>query len=1306
MPRTSPVYYIDPSSIAITANANGAANDISVYVARGAKIKVFSRQAGIDMEDNVFQEWSLSGRNRRLVDEHVKYTIYARLSKWNKEDGYLVFAPMQLRDGVWIDKYSSVTQEGLSVLYVDKGLKIRVISESHWYVRLGEVSLPENGIRTITFDTGILGTDDFNVNWAISPETLPLRIEIGCVINDEDAGPTPYIDWDKSIILTANLIEGWTGTDIQRFDHWEIRRVTGDEIADSIWGEIEKAADFKTTGSITLNHSRVDDDFNSMVSAMFKIIAWGAPEDEDNTDMVELVSSTINIYAETYEKCELVFSPSIVSFNPQFNIYTPQEGVKINIRAIDQRGYISFLTADQFIGMGYQMRYTLVETEEWGSLLLETTGQQHAKFTLPVTAFASMKSIDVEVVSKDGASISRATVAFVRDGEDSKEREWIFLRTETEVVFGNIDSEYPLPVLISKGQVNPQGAASAIDSNKNQDGWVPAGWYDGMQGSDEKFPYEYGAYRDYEHNTPTANNGHWGYFSTPKLWSKYSQDGVIYRCKWTLAGVEINTLSASAQGTLKSSVPLIATLMKRVGNGEEEKVQWDGAIISLTCEGLHHGHTITSEQHPQLTISNSKNANLISHLNNVALTGLTLTFTSIGGTSFTFSLPKVMDGDNGTFYQRMYQSTNSDTYSGSLPAEYVEGSNGWSTVPTTVSSYSRYRWVTERQSSDGGKTWGSGWSVPQIDTYLAENGTSIDIKGSAVAYYEGTDQEWEDIMEHLGHEFPDGLWLIEDHGELWYKNGSTVSMLSPAEGDTYILRGDNYTWEQDDNEIIDNGTASDGHLFKQKNGEWNDLGKITGENGSDAVIVSLSPEDIIVMQDTTAPYAIDLSQAFTTLSVNKGAVPINNFAVSLGTGTEAPDHCSAVADNNAKRIYVTDIELDENEQYYEKASVTIKVTYDGQTYTKRLNIYCNLLGTWKEAVIGDTKTEIAHKIEYALNGTDDGTIDGYEALGEFKRSANENISTLQKTTKDLEDADKTIHTTISQTAAGIRTELQGVDEKYVSTKSTVDGLESFVKNGEVQSIITQSATDIDLSIRNSLGETGIHIDGSNRYIDLTAAQVKMSDGKTETIVEGGKIKTEFVEAQEINAQQIVAEGIKGQTIDAQNATFKNLNVYGMVHATDGEFTGEVHATSGEFTGTIHATDGEFTGEINATGGKIGDTEILDHQAVYYLLSNLIAFKTGNGNVIKNTRYMAATDAYMDISSSDSISEVALPQYPIGGSLVFIYNRKSSAITIRSRSGNFLELSVTTITLAAGHLFIGFFVRSGASASNRCAIIRQ
>ena len=105
--RTSPIHYIAPSAISITPNANGSQRDLAVYIARNTKIRVcYQPISELGYNNANYKEWSLRGRNRRLAEWGVPYTIYARLNKTDQDDGYLVFSK-QIRDssGEWRDPY-------------------------------------------------------------------------------------------------------------------------------------------------------------------------------------------------------------------------------------------------------------------------------------------------------------------------------------------------------------------------------------------------------------------------------------------------------------------------------------------------------------------------------------------------------------------------------------------------------------------------------------------------------------------------------------------------------------------------------------------------------------------------------------------------------------------------------------------------------------------------------------------------------------------------------------------------------------------------------------------------------------------------------------------------------------------------------------------------------------------------------------------------------------------------------------------------------------------------------------------------
>ena len=534
MPRTSAVHYINPSSISIVPNANGSQNDLAVYVTRDAKIRAFSPKAGIETVDASYREWTLGGRNRRLADSTKPYTIYARLSKTDNADGYIVFAPMMAHGLDWRDKYPHVTVDGLSTIdYIPGGDVIENI-ENYWYIRIGEVTLPENGERSVIMDTGILGTDQYNAEFDVLPDDLPLRVSIGCTVDDEDAGPTPYLYWGKAAVLHATLMEGWNTTDVERFDHWEITRNTGDSVADKAWPAEARAEAFASSGSIILSHERGgNDDFNGAVSAIFTVTAWGKLSEDtassDNADdapeLEVLQTASINIMAETFEKYELALDAVVVSYNPQTQAFTPSAGIPVRLRATDQRGDVFSVTFGQMRNAALAVAYAPVGGSSWVPLVFAGDDASEATATIPVSAFSAQKSLNVRLANGDNKELALYTIAFVRDGEDSREREWIFFRSATAITFGDSASEHVKPSLISRGEVNPTGEASGNDTNKNQNGWVPQGWWDDLQGTNEQNPYEYGSYRDYIHGDDVLPSA-WGEFTMPKLWSHYGEDGV------------------------------------------------------------------------------------------------------------------------------------------------------------------------------------------------------------------------------------------------------------------------------------------------------------------------------------------------------------------------------------------------------------------------------------------------------------------------------------------------------------------------------------------------------------------------------------------------------------------------------------------------------------------------------------------------------------------------------------------------------------------------------------------------------------
>lgn len=720
MERTSPSHYIAPGAISVTPNANGSASDLAVYLVKGAKILVYSMGiTALGWNDSAYRQWTLTGRNRRLTHDTKPYTIYARLSKNNSSDGYLIFAPKVADGDNWLDKYAYVTIKGLATGTANQN------NSNYWYVKLGEVSLPVDGKRAVTLDTGILGTDQFNSEWNLDPDDMPLRVELTSAIDGVDAGDKPYVKWDKELILSAKLLEGWTNADVERFHHWTIQRNTGNASADAAWNfpTADSYAEHPSTGrkvlngNIALSHARGEGDmFGGAVSSLWTVIAWGLKENDTSSsssssssesssasssvsssasssassgassssslpEYVEkyevLAQGTINILAETAEQYALELSVNMVNYDPTTDTYNPSEGIDVMVRATDQKGEVFKMTKAQLFAASLAVQFSVAALDQWNTCVFDGADEALAKANIPTEAFHLQKPVNVRIVKvsmSDSSSSSssvktttytelyRTPIAFVRNGEDSKDREWIFLRSQSAVSFSSdaSDTTKPLiPSLISKGEVKPEEAAEDVDSNKNQDGWVPEGWWDEAQGTNDTYHYEYSAYRDYIKEAAVdssssgnssssadavSRGGRWGDFSTPRIWSYYAEDAVNYRCRWTLAGVEVYQLKCAYTGAFRGTLPLVVTLMKRVGNGQEQEVTGK-AVIVLSCDGIDFSKTFNADS-PTFSVDagNADTKDFIQYLNNVALNGLSTVFT-VNGEAHTFSIPVIREAD-------------------------------------------------------------------------------------------------------------------------------------------------------------------------------------------------------------------------------------------------------------------------------------------------------------------------------------------------------------------------------------------------------------------------------------------------------------------------------------------------------------------------------------------------------------------------------------------------------------------------------------------------------------------------------------
>lgn len=892
MARESKLHYIAPSSISIIPNANGSSNDLAVSVAKEAKIKVYCPRVGIGTVNADYQEWALSGRNRRLADSTKPYTVYARLTKTGEKKGYLIFAAKVQQGNEWIDRYASITATGGGM------------TEAYWYVRLGDVTLPEDGKRTVTIDTGILGTDKYNSEWELEPDELPLRIELGCTVNGEDVGATPYIYWGQALAIQARLVEGWDADANDRIDHWSIVRNTGNATADATWNG---SADGRTmtNGQITLSHARGSgDDFGAAVAANFTITAWGADTDSDSSssssdaEIVALASITITVLAETVERYELVFSTPIVNYSPQSETYSPAEGVLLRIRATDQKGEVFYMTNAQCVTAGLHVMFVTEGVSQDEELDFNPgAADAVANATVPITAFYAEKNVELRLVNATNDELAIGTIAFVRDGEDSRVREWIYKRSTT-AAYGTA------PANISQGEVRPGGVANGTETNKDQEDWVPNGWTDEPQGVDGNNQYEFASYRDYVTDANAASSssgdgGHWGDFSTPKVWSHYANDAIVYSIDTNIDSIRI------ASGAASASAELAAYFYQKVGKNPKVAAYIYYAICKVAANGTR----------TQLLLGR-------------------------GDPSITYSVT-VSAGEKIEIFVWESEFVNDSSYTNYAAKKEIlviqdgqDGSNGYN-GDTPINCY---RWYKE------------GLIPTKPISTISDTPDAVD--------YINDNTKAQPIL----------IW-------------DSAAPSRPGEG-----------WHLWMCQSVKHVSAS-GTITRDP---WSNPIRITGDEGpagETTVVVSLSPETVILSQATTSPYGIDLSSAFTDVNVMKGNTVQSNFTVAVGTGTDAPLHCVAVVDSeNNKRVKITGI-LRPGGVYYDNGYVIILVAYDGVTYKKRFSFYANLLGTWKESVISDTKTAIASSTMFDLDAN--GNIVESQYLGNYIQSSSQSITELQ-----------------------------------------------------------------------------------------------------------------------------------------------------------------------------------------------------------------------------------------------------------------------------------------------------------------------
>lgn len=221
--------------------------------------------------------------------------------------------------------------------------------------------------------------------------------------------------------------------------------------------------------------------------------------------------------------------------------------------------------------------------------------------------------------------------------------------------------------------------------------------------------------------------------------------------------------------------------------------------------------------------------------------------------SNTFTVNTIEDG---TFPQQIfYRNQNNQEPSTPATSQSDAVPSGWSATPKGVGGVYKYEWVSMRTKSNG--VWGV-YSTPALYAYLAEDGTSFNIKGSAITLEIG------DVLDVQS--------AYEQQSELSKTEKGDIilgSATHSGDGDHYILRRTDKYWDEDTEryayffvESVQEGeayvisakqsvpTSYDGHFFLASPRDddaasgiyyWKDLGYLKGVKGDDAVMYVLKP---------------------------------------------------------------------------------------------------------------------------------------------------------------------------------------------------------------------------------------------------------------------------------------------------------------------------------------------------------------------------------------------------------------------------------------------------------------------------------
>ena len=317
-------------------------------------------------------------------------------------------------------------------------------------------------------------------------------------------------------------------------------------------------------------------------------------------------------------------------------------------------------------------------------------------------------------------------------------------------------------------------------------------------------------------------------------------------------------------------------------------------------------------------------------------------------------------------------------------------------------------------------------------------------------------------------------YKLDNRSEQSYSNNGTISVTQFSKSIQFIFRVNGIIVDVENIPMISDG--ADG---------TNGTNGTDGLPGNDAYTVKIEPANIIFNQSTTknssGKYPLEPSSQTATIVVKKGNSDSN---VSHTVSIQSISGCSA--SNSGDNITVTGVLGDNTEG---SVIVRVKIT-NGPTFDSKLNVYYNLLGSWKESVEGGVETITAEKISYVINNGDttkrlSQSKDAFNSV----RSASGAFETWKNNTStgyahDIESINNKINTA-TESVSAISNKVDGIETANSEIRQTADSIKMSVGAG-----IGNLLSDTDFIDNNHLGawdtkagsvNTGNKYNGYNSY---------------------------------------------------------------------------------------------------------------------------------------------------------------------------------------------------------------------------------